>query len=120
MAIFDLELSEGSDLILDTLTNPTQITGNAAIVQIIRQHLKLWLGNWFRDESYGTDWIEILKKKINRNGIVQIITASLLQLSFVEDVIDVYIEVDNVTRQSTLTYILIANNEEFIQTEVIQ
>lgn len=119
MAIFDLELTDNGDLTLDTTCNPIEVTGNTAIIQIIRQHLKLWITTWFLITTYGTDWNSILKKRVNTSGIIQIITASLLQIEFVEQVIDVYVTTDPVTRKSILTYLLIANGETFKESEEI-
>ena len=119
MAIFDFELTDGGDLTLDTLCNPVVVIEDEAIVQIIKQHLKLWINNWFLVPEYGTDWISILGKGVTRQMIIQVLTASLLQIDFVEEVVDVFTETNVETRQATLTYILIANGREFKETEEI-
>ncbi len=118
MAIFDYLLTPGGDLFLDTLCNPEKIEEDDAIIQISKQHLKLWLGNWFADLGYGTDWKLIFQNKgISRAAIVQIVSASLLQLPFVTEVVDVFTIVDKETRQAAMTYIFIADGREFKVTE---
>ncbi len=113
MAIFDYKLTADGDLDLDTTCEPIQIFEDAAIVQIARQHLKLWVGKWFRDENYGTDWKSMLRKNVSQTFAGQVIAQSLLQLSFVTDVVDTYLERDRVTRKATLTTIFLANGKEF-------
>lgn len=117
MAIYDLLLTEEGDLNLDTICEPSQITGDEAVLQISRQHLKLWRGNWFRNTSYGTDWASVLKKNINQNFMGQIIAASLLQLDFVEEVVDVFLYIEKSTRAAMVTIVFIANGQEFKLTE---
>lgn len=118
MAIFDYLLTPGGDLFLDTLCNPEIVEGDEAIIQISKQHLKLWLGNWFANLGYGTDWKLIFQNKgINKAVIVQIVSASLLQLPFVTEVVDVFTVVDRETRQALMTYIFIANGQTFTVTE---
>jgi hypothetical protein len=117
MAIFDYVLTSEGDIDLDTICSPTEITGSDALIQISRMHLRKQKGSWFRDTEDGTDWFAVLKKPINRDFIIQVVTASLLQLDFVTSVIDVYTSVDNETRAATLSYVFEANGETFTNTE---
>jgi hypothetical protein len=113
MAIFDYALTTDGDLDLDTICEPIQVIEDDAIVQIARQHLKLWVGNWFRNTAYGTDWKSILRKNITPTFVGQVIAQSLLQLDFVTSVIDTYVDVDRVKRTAVLTTLFIADGKEY-------
>jgi len=117
MTTFDFRLSESGDLDLDTSGTPYVVQGEDAVIQIVRQHLKLWVGNWFRNTDYGTDWASILKKSVRTDFISQVIAQSILQLDFVTDVVDVFVNLNKTTRQAQITYVLIANGEEYTSTE---
>ena len=115
----DYTLTDTGDLFLDSSIFPSKIEGEAAIGQIIKQHLKLWKNNYPYDSEYGTDWTVALVKNPNTDIVVQSVTASLVQLDFVEQVIDVYLSIDKTTRQGTVTYIIIVDGAEFTGSEVI-
>lgn len=118
MAIFDYQLTNDGDLVLDSTGRPTIITGQQAINQIIRQAMKLWQGDWEFDILRGVDWISILQKRFNRNAIIQTITNALLQVQYVDQVVDVFIRRNN-DRTATITYIVFVNGEEIIGSEVV-
>ena len=111
MALLDLELTSDGDLILDGSGRPTNLIGQQAVNQIVRQLLKLWRGDWSFDTERGVDWPSILQKRINRTAIIQTISLALLQSQYVETVVDVFINVDRSTRVATLTYVVFADGE---------
>lgn len=116
MAIFDYQLTEGGDLLLDSTSRPTTLTGQEAINQIIRQALKLWQGNWQFDTLRGVDWPSILQKRFNRNAIIQTITDALLQVQYVEQIVDIFVRRNN-DRTATITYIIFVDGEQITGTE---
>lgn len=119
MALKVLELTSTGDLKLDGLSKPTSLLGASAIEALVVGVLSLWKGDWFRNLNRGVNWLGILKKLYNRATIVSILTKALLQLPEIDEVTDVFINVDSETRIAQITYLVVADGERVTGTETI-
>lgn len=109
MALKALKLTETGDIEFNRRIQPTVLLAVDAVDEIVKAAFSLWLGNWFRDVTRGVDWLNILKKLYDRRTVIQILTTALLKLDFIDEVVDIYISVDNETRVAEFFYILVAN-----------
>lgn len=75
---YDLKITN-SDLVI--------ITGAERVSQNIEIKLKLWRGEWFLDEEFGTPYMEsILGKQVTLNGAVSAIKQSILEVADVNSI----------------------------------
>ena len=111
MALKAIKLTETGDIEQDTLSKPTYLYGQDAVDQLVRNAFGIWLNEWFRDPTRGVDWLNIFKKKYNRNEIIQILTTALLKITYITEVTDIFILVDDAERTVTITYSVIADGE---------
>lgn len=117
MAILStLKLTDGGDLVMNTLNQAVTLTGRDAIEQKVKAAFSLWLGNWFRDLNRGVDWLKVFKKKYTQREVITVLTKAILQLDVIDSVIDIYLKVDKVFRTAEITYLVLANGEKVLGT----
>lgn len=104
MAIKDFKLTSSGDLDLDKNSNVTVLRGKEALTQIVQNALSLWKGNWYNDITRGVDWQNVLKAQYNRNEVISIITAAIKRVSYITDVIDVSLKVNDGDRTALIAY----------------
>jgi len=99
----DIAQDEFGDILV-TNNKLTFVTGSAEVVQLLRQRLRTFLGEWFLDTTIGVPYFEeIFKKNPNPVSIdaafknVILNTPGLLELSEFE------LDVDAATRTLTVT-----------------
>ena len=112
MALKDFKLTDGGDIILDDLAKPTVLLGQEAINQIVKMGFSLWLKNWFRDPTRGVDWLGVLKKQVSIRGAIDLLTTAIIKISFVTEVIDIFIQIDKETRVAKITYFVVADRQQ--------
>lgn len=82
----DLLLGDDHDLIVRN-NDLVIITDAERVRQNIEIKLKLWRGEWFLDEEFGTPYMEsILGKQVTLVGAVAAIKASILEVSDVNSI----------------------------------
>lgn len=117
MGVLTYKLTDTGDLELNTLAKPTVLTELAAVEQIVKNTFSLWLGEWFRDRTRGVDWINIITKQVNKNGIIQILATALLKNIYITEIVDLSLRVNKQTRVAEINYIIFTtNNPEEILT----
>lgn len=117
MALKTFKLTITGDIELDRLSQPTILLGQEAADQIIIGAISLWKGNYFADEDRGVEWLDILKKLYTRSEIIRVFTEAILKVSFVDEVLDLYINVgdeDDKTKRRTavMNYLIVADGEQ--------
>ena len=112
MALKTFLVDDSGDLVLDGQSKPTVLLADEAINQIIKAGFSLWQGNWFRNTNRGVAWLDILIKRYNRTAIIQTLTEAIIQIPYVQQVIDIYISVDNETRIAEFSYLVLVDNEQ--------
>jgi hypothetical protein len=109
MALVDLKLTNGGDVELNTLSQPTYLYKKSAIQQIVRAAFSLWRGNWFRDPLRGVQWLRILKAQYTTAETIDVLSVAIRRVSYITDVIDITLDVDKQTRVGKIIYTVEAN-----------
>jgi len=98
------------DIVLDSVCNPIYVTDEIAVKQVVENTLSIFKGEYFRDSERGVNWLRILGKGYNRNGIMQEIVRALLKISYVTSVVDISLGVNPETRIGEIYYTVKAHN----------
>jgi len=108
--IKDLLMTNPGDIVLDNHGMPTYIYGQTAIEQIIRNTVKIWAGEWFRDTSRGIDWPAIVSNQYSKAQIIEIISIAILKIKYIQEIVDISFELDNTNSTVTMTYTILADS----------
>lgn len=96
----------GGDLVL--------VRGADAVAQRIRIRLRLFLGEWFLDESAGLPYFErILGAKLGRQGLVSIVREELRRVRGVASIDSLTAEIDG--RRARIAFRVTADTGETVE-----
>lgn len=100
----DIKLDSNGDI--DLSTNALQLTtGIDAIVQHLKQRLRTFYGEWFRDRRIGVPYFEqILIKNPNPNVIDSIFKRAILDTPGIISLVTIDIDFEPTTRTMTLNF----------------
>ena len=105
------------DLKLDLIEHDlTLVNGDLQIVdggnwvqQSIKQNLQAILGEWFLDRTVGLPWFdEILQKGTSSNRVKQLLIREIVNTKGIEKLNTLNINVDNRTRQASVSFEVVA------------
>lgn len=82
------------------------VSGAAAVEQGIAVRLKTFLGEIWLDESVGTPWVQQIMGVKNPDPVVvrELLAEQIASVPDVTQVVGADLQIDNVTRQATITY----------------
>lgn len=91
-------------------------SGVGAVVQAVRQAVRMHLGEWFLDTSKGVDWFGVIlgQKDPDIAAIRAILRVTLLGVVGVRDVVSVSIDLDNVARAFSIVASVTTDLGEFV------
>ena len=79
-------------------------SGNLAVAQTINTRLSSFLGDCFFDANAGIDWFNFLGGSKNQLALNLAISATILNTTNVTGILQLSIELDDVTRNLTVQY----------------
>lgn len=81
------------------------VDGGNWVQQSIKQNLQAILNEWFLDRSVGLPWFdELLQKGTSQNRIKQLLIREIVNTNGVEKLNSLLVNVDNRTRQASVTF----------------
>lgn len=101
------------DLLLDRDTHDLKLQGGDLqlvqggnwVQQSIKQNLQAILGEWFLDREVGLPWFdELLQKGTTESRVKQLLIREIVNTAGVERLDSLIVNVDNRTRQATVTF----------------
>ena len=102
--MIDLTLNSAHDLDTSRM-DLGLIAGAAQVKQHLVIKLKLWTGEWFLDEGFGTPYLQsILGKQLTLSGAIAALRKSIKEVSGVQSITKFAYAYDNTARKLTVTF----------------
>jgi hypothetical protein len=100
----DLQLDSSHDIQVSSL-DFVLIDGAESVKQQLLIKLKLWVGEWFLDEEFGTPYIQsILGKQLTLSGAITAIQKSILEVTWVQQIQSFAYQFSNSTRRLSVQF----------------
>ena len=84
--------------------SPVWITGVEAVRQRLENRLKIWQGEYFKDETIGLDWNDIFNGDVNTETLKILIRAELLSDEYVDAVTNLEVSFNRENRKINVSF----------------
>lgn len=102
--MIDLRLNSDHDIYLEGI-DLVLVSEAEQVRQQLLIKLKLWMGEWFLDTSFGTPYLQsILGKQLTLSGAIAALRKSILEVESVTGIIDFTYDFNNSTRLLKVTF----------------